>query len=138
MRYIRIALASTIIVSVLAGCQSTMPPPAGQPDTIQHEMYPRIVVEQPLQRFFGVSYDAIIVDHGTADRPMHVSVPVRSLADTQMRIQWRYRWMDDRGRIIQDTSWRMAVLEPRLQTQLTANATQAAAVDWRLEVRSAR
>lgn len=139
MFHLALILGSLALASALAGCQHPhRPPPGGLQDPIEHELYPKIVIEEPLRRFLRVNYDAIVVEDRAEESPLQVTTPVRSMADTQMRIQYRYRWMDDAGRIIQDTNWIMDVVEPRLSTQLSSNATRSDATDWRLEIRSAR
>ncbi len=137
---LRIAAVSMSVagLAALSGCQ-TNTPFAAQPDNVEHGTYPRIVVEAPLNKFVAVDYAGIVVDQATSDRPLAITVPVRSLSpDRRMNVQYQFTWLDRDGRQIGSGGWRYIVMEPRSQDRFTGNAMDNKATDYRLEIRSAR
>lgn len=131
------ASISVAVLGVLGACSNA--PLAGQPDNVPHGSYPRIVVESPLNQFVGVDYQGIVVDPATTDRPLGITVPVRSLStDRRMNVQYQFTWLDRDGRPIGQGGWRYIVMEPRSQDRFTGNAMDNRASDYRLEIRSAR
>lgn len=132
------ASASLAAVVALGGCANNAPL-AAQPDNVPHGSYPRISVEAPLNQFVGVDYSGIIVDQPTSDRPLAVTVPVRSLStERRMNVQYQFTWLDQDGRQLGAGGWRYIVMEPRSQDRFAGNAMDNRAVDYRLEIRSAR
>jgi uncharacterized protein YcfL len=139
-RNVAVAVASGVLGAVLvggAGCSNA--PFAGQPDNVPTGQYPRVVVEAPLNQFVGVDYNSVVVDQPTSDRPLAVTVPVRSLApERRMNVQYQFTWLDRDGRQVGQSGWRYIVMEPRTQDRFSANAMDTRATDYRLEIRSAR
>lgn len=137
---VRIAALSLSVVTLggLGACQTNTPFGA-QPDNVPHGSYPRIVVEAPLNQFVAVDYNGIVVDQATTERPLAITVPVRSLSpERRMNVQYQFTWLDRDGRQIGQGGWRYIVMEPRSQDRFTGNAMDNRASDYRLEIRSAR
>ncbi len=126
------------LAAALPACTTNTPFP-GQPDNVPTGQYPRVVVEAPLNQFVGVDYNSIVIDPASSDRPMAVTVPVRSLApDRRMNVQYQFTWLDGSGRQVGQSGWRYIVMEPRAQDRFTSNSLDNRASDYRLEIRSAR
>jgi hypothetical protein len=123
----------------LAACASdpAKSPPYAQRDTIPLGSYPQIAPTEGLAPHLG--FEQPIVEPGTPQRPMHVTVIVRSRADYALEVQYRYIFFDKLGRELRSNQgWTFKHLEPRLQTQLQGGALETAAESWRLEIRPAR
>ena len=125
-------------LAAFPGCETDRKaPPTPSLDPTPIESYPRVVALDGLGPFLGVS--APTVDRSTA--AMRVTVPVRSLTDEGelLRVQYRFVFLDDRGRPVEpEESWRYVVIPWRTQVFMDSNALTSDAVDWRLEIRSAR
>ncbi len=131
------ALASSLLVGTLTGCDTVRPPSSAKIDQLLPEQYPKLVIEDPgLAKLLAVTPGKVVVDR-TPDRPISVSVPIRSLADNTMRVQYRYLWLDEKGREIRRGEWIRDSFAPRIERQLQGSAVDMKSVDWRLEVRSA-
>jgi len=125
------------LACALPGCDSVKAPPGVGRDTIPYGAYPNVTATDDLHRRLGV--DPPIVEAGTEERAMQVTVPVRSLSDTPMEIQHRFIFYDRLGREVRSNQgWVFQHMEPRLQVQMHAAALETAAVNWRLEIRLAR
>lgn len=138
-----IALVATLSAGIaslgLHGCNSAPPPYSPRQDPVSGNQYPKVVVESTLARWVVVDYPSITVDQPTNDRPLRVTVPVRSTAETtEMTIQYKYRWLDADGRPVGEADWRTTRISPRWQDRFVANSMTTKATDWRLEIRSAR
>jgi hypothetical protein len=136
---------SMIVVAMLAagiclgGCNKdnvrapegirTDPLAGGYPQNVAlNGLHNSLVVDQP------------IVEPRSADRPMRVTVPLRSVAEGTLRVQYRFILLDDRGRPVRSNQegWRYQVIARRTQVFVETSALDTDAVDWRLEVRSAQ
>lgn len=128
-------LAGLMLVS-LAGCYS---PYAGKPDLVSNDEYPQIVASR--YTYKNLRFGPPVEEVGTPEKPMRVTVPVRStFKRTDLNIQYRFEFLDFAGRPLQRsgvTEWRYKALPPRNQVFLDANALDVGAKDWRLEVRLA-
>jgi len=124
-------LAVLVLLFDLAGCTG---PFAGKKE---HLLHPKIAVQQyDLQQnlYFGEP----IVDPGTPDRPMRVTVPVRADENFAVNIQYMFEFFDERGRpLASSAGWMRQSLTPGMQVFLDGAAMETKAVDWRLKVRSA-
>ncbi|MBL8746420.1 MAG: DUF1425 domain-containing protein [Phycisphaerae bacterium] len=131
--------AMTLSVAVSAGgCDPQRRTPGVREDPQPTGSYPIVAVEPGLQRYLGVDSERVVVDPATESVPMKVSVPVRSLADNQMAVQYEFTWFDDKGREVGRSGWLFVMLEPRVQRHFSANSVTTRARGWRMEVRSAR
>lgn len=132
-------LFSLVVLSAgVVGCDPQRVPPGARRDPLPAGGYPVITVEAGLQPFIGVDDANVKVTEGSIERPMTVSVPIRSLADNQAAIQYEFTWFDKEGRELRRGGWKFTALEPRLQKQLQGNAMDSQSAGWRLEIRSAR
>jgi len=136
----RWAAALALTVALAAGCQQDMikAPASGRLDMLLLEDYPQIAVQSGLQE--ALAFTPPVVDPDTADRPMHVTVLVRSIHDKYgLNIQYRFEFLDDRNVPLRTNSgWRFAHLTPRIQMMLEGTAMETQAAEWRLVVRAAK
>lgn len=133
-----IAMGGLVVILMLGvGCRDTIQaPPTARTDPLGGN-YPHNVAIDGLHEVLVVE-DAI-VDESTSTRPMRVSVPVRSVSDRRVTVQYRFLFFDESGRELRyDSGWRRETIEPGLQRQFDATALQTAAADWRMEIRRAR
>lgn len=88
----------------------------------------------------GVVIGKPIVDAATEDQPMRVTVPLRSVVDGTLRTQYKFTFLDDRGRPVRSNldSWRYQVIAAKAEVYLEATSMDTDAADWRLEVRPAQ
>jgi uncharacterized protein YcfL len=138
-RFENLALAAIMSMGTVAmhGCSTA--PATPRQDPISAKQYPKVVVEGQLAQWLVVDYNEVLVDHATAEKPLRVTVPVRSLSTaTEMTIQYKYRWLDADGRPVGEAEWRTVKISPTWQDRFTANALTTKASDWRLEIRSGR
>ncbi len=141
-----IALTGTLgagLLVGLSGCNSdTVKAPLGsRPDQLPANQYPKINIVDDnfkLQNFLVIDGGSIVAIGPMDGKPLKVTVPVRSTADNRMRLQYQFYWRDSNGVTIGQSGWRRFEVEPRTQFQASANAITQDAVDWRLEIRSAR
>ena len=91
-------------------------------------LHNRIVIGQPM------------VDPAQSDSPMKVTVPLRSVADGTIRVQYKFIFLDGRGRPVRSNldGWRYQVIAARAEVFLEATSMDTDAADWRLEVRPAQ
>lgn len=135
------AMGATLLTG-LAGCNDPIKAPLGaRQDALPADQYPKVNIVDDnfqLQKFLVVDNTSIVAVGAMDGKPMSVTVPVRSTADNRMRLQYQFYWRDNNGVTIGQSGWRRIEAEPRTQFQATANAITQEAVDWRLEIRSAR
>ena len=130
---LRVSVLSVGMLLVLgqSGCTG---PYAGKPEMLRH---PKISVETyDLQQnlYFGNP----IVDPGTPDRAMRVTVSVRADQSYQVNIQYSFEFFDAMGRpLASNMGWIRQQLAPGTQIYIEGAAMETKAVDWRLRVRSA-
>lgn len=121
-----------------AGCQDNVRAPAAVRSDPLAGGYPQKVALNDLDH--GIVAEEPIVDASTPDRPMRVTVPVRSVVEHPLNVQYRFTFLDDRGRPIRGETggWRYVNIAPRVQVAVEASALDTNAADWRLELRPAR
>lgn len=100
--------------------------------------YPQNIALKGLHN--GVVIGKPIVDAATDDQPMRVTVPLRSVADGTLRTQYKFTFLDGRGRPVRSNTntWRYQVLAAKAEVFLEATSLDTDAADWRLEVRPAQ
>lgn len=135
MRTLNVLALALGLVLAAAACQSTAPP-AADPDPVSEAAYPPVVAQ-------GDLHDKLVYAKATVERTasgaMRVNVPVRSLLQKDVRAQYRFVFLDDRGQPVRpEMDWQYKQLPSRTQVFLEGVAMQPDAVDWRLEVRPAR
>ena len=130
----RVATVLLVVGACLGGCDTA--PARIKPDPVLD--YPQKVALEGLDK--AVVAARPIVTPSTADRPMQVSVPLRSIVDGRaLNVQYKFEFFDQNGRPLRtNLGWRFQKLEPRVQVFLEGNALETKAVDWRLQVRPAR
>ncbi len=141
MCYMLLAMAVVLVgFTFLGGCDTVQAPHAGRVDQLPIDDYPKVSVAKKLHRHLRLSPPE--VEQGSHDRPMRVTVPVRSLLDRRsINVQYRFEFFDEVGRPIDRQSehgWRLKELTPRIQTFFDGNALDVNAADWRLTIRSAQ
>lgn len=122
----------------MSACDSGPRPPAGVGQDPVAGAYPRITIDGGLARFLVADYPAVVTRPATEDKPLWVQVPVRSQADNEFIIQYNFTWLDAQGVKVGESGWRTENMPSRRQMMLSANAMTKQAVEWRLDVRSAR
>ena len=129
-------LLAVAVVSV--GCDTVKPPPAGRDDPLPIAAYPKVEIASGLHEYLVV--EKPIVDPATPQKPMKVTVPVRSVADVSINTQYQFTFFDAMGRPVKNSpsGWRYANIPRRTQLFYEAGALDTDAVDWRLRIRSAR
>jgi hypothetical protein len=122
----------------LGGCATQDPAmPPGEPGAEMLSGYPRVVAMDGLDRW-------LVADPAIVDRPegglLRVTQPIRSITDYEhLRVQFRFAYLDAQGRPMRAAEeWRYIVVPARTQVFMDGNALSTEAVDWRLEIRSAR
>ena len=127
-----------VVVAVIAlGCDTVKAPASIGLDPLPIEAYPQQVAVGGLSK--GLVSERAIVDEPTDDSPLSVTVPLRSIVDHALHVQYRFQFFDDAGRPVKDPSqWVFISIAPRVQERISGNALDLDAVDWRLQVRSAR
>lgn len=133
----RITVASLALVSLaLTGCnqQKDVNPWVGQQDPVASpNNNPRIVVSQA-DLLNSLGFDQPIVLR--KDDLLTVAVPTRNLGDYRYLLDYRFVWYDADGLEIRPAmGWKEVAIEPRDQKRIAANALDARAVEWKLQVR---
>lgn len=129
------AIALLFVVALFAGC--TYSPGVPDPDPLAGGAYPQIV------GLYGLDRHELLVDApriaNDGDRPMSVTVPIRTKIRREIPCQYRFIFINERGMPIGEPSeWHYALLQPRARTYLTGNAPDVGAVDWVCEIRPDR
>ena len=79
---------------------------------------------------------AAIVKADAGPRLRHVIVPIMSLADHDLDVEYRFEFLDDGGRPTGDAArWRPLRIGPRVEAQVDAAAPETGAADWTLTIR---
>ncbi len=130
--------AAAIGAATLAGCDTVRAPYAPGGDQLPASNYPKVAfLDKELSGMLVVDPSIVVVDRPEG-RPMKVTVPLRSVVDFTMKVQYQYTWRDALGRPVGESGWKFTRVEPRVQVPFQANAITADAADWRLEVRLER
>jgi len=139
MMHKTLTAALAVALSGLGACDTIKAPDIVRQDPLPQGAYPQQVVLEGLNRGI-VSGDPVV--RGPSDSmPMTVTVPLRSVADKTLHVQYQFEFLDANGLPVRGTptsGWRFVTVEPRTQVFAVANALDTDAVDWRLQVRPAR
>ena len=128
--------AAAMCLLTLAACDTTKAPGAAGPDPLPESAYPQVAALEGLGDY--ISSSKPVVRYGSDQAPMSVEVPVRLRSDKSVSAQYRFIFFDDRGTPLRPVmAWRFETLPPRSQVYLRGQATDPAAVAWRLEIRPA-
>ncbi|MCC6427890.1 MAG: DUF1425 domain-containing protein [Phycisphaerales bacterium] len=134
--YLALSLLSAALA--LPGCDTVRAPYAPAGDPLPASNYPKVAyLDKELPGMLVADPAVVIVDRPEG-RPMKVTVPLRSVVEHTMRLQYQYTWRDSLGRPVGQSGWIFTRVEPRVQVPFQANALSMDATDWRLEVRFER
>ena len=79
---------------------------------------------------------AAIVEGGGDTSVDRVAVPIESMADRGLDIEYRFELFDSEHRLVGGTGrWRSLHIGPQVQVQIEAFAPQSGAADWALTIR---
>ena len=130
-----------MMLGYVSGCTDPIKAPmTGTEDFVTYEAYPQVFVEKELSKYINVT-GAEEFDRSQLgeDQPMSVTIPVRSLGDKDINLQYKYTFFDNQGRPIKpQMAWRYILVMPRNQVFLQGRAIDTVAADWRLDIRRAR
>ena len=131
------ALSIAAALAAAVGCADQVKAPHAMRTDPLGAAYPQHVAMEGLHKALVV--DRPIVDPSTETRPMQVTVPVRSVVEEPIHVQYRFEFRDDRGRPLRsNTGWRFATIAPRTRAYFESNALETAASDWGLTIQPAR
>lgn len=133
MRVFGFAACAFLVAFWAVGCKYA--PAGAKPDPLDRNLYPRVVLTEDLRGAIVVS--DVIEDEGS---PLKVTVVLRSLTNSADRnVQYRFIYLDERGNPENVApGWRSRRMPARSEVFIKSNAMDRDAVDWRMEIRSAR
>lgn len=119
--------------AVLAGCQSTDPVTPG-PDRVAAEEYPQVVLDPELEeKLVRTAPEVIPPEFG---QPLKIRVPIRSVSQKRLYLQYRVLFFDSHKKQLNDYPvWKELVIMPRARHVISANAISTAATDWVIEIK---
>ena len=136
MKFAILALTTAALVLTAGGCQDTVKAPfTPGVDPLPTPYYPAITLEPALNGALVVDPSRIVTDLPTPETPLRVQVPLRSMADRMIKVQYEFQWFDAQGREVGRTGFKSEQFPARQQVMLTGNAMRSDATGWRLEVR---
>lgn len=128
--------AALIVMLAMAGCDTIQAPPSPRGDPLEGN-YPANVAIQGLAEELVV--EKPIITASSPDVPMSVVVPVRSVSDDKLKLQYRFIFLDNRGRpLTQPPGWQYITVEPKLRIFMEGSALDTSAADYNLEIRPNR
>ena len=138
---VQVTLAVLSLVIFAAGCSS--PDTVAAPDTpagdpLPEDAYPQIILQgRDLKQL--VVKEAPNVTPASDVEPMRVRVPIRSVVDTTLNLEYRFIFYnEDRDQVTRNPTWQPLVLPRYTRRYVQANAIQLAASYWELEIRYRR
>ena len=135
----RFRLAGSIMLASMAtlGCESpdlVMAPNTASQDPLPAAAYPQIVLFDGLER--ALVKEKPTVQPADETTPLRVSVPLRSVIDQGVTVEFKLVFRDAVGN---DTNrnpvWRTITFPARGREFIRANAVSLDAVEWELQVR---
>ncbi len=128
-------LGVMLVAVCAAGCGNPHPPGAAGEDPLAPEDYPQVAALEGLKRKIVVAN--VVEDPGP---PMHVQVTLRNRSrSTERHVQYRFLFFDEQERPENpNPDWHYMHLPARTEVFMQANALDAKAGKWRLEIRPAR
>jgi len=124
-------------LTLAVGCahDPNKPAPALRPDPLTGRQTQNVAIEG-IERFLVAGEP--FVDPGGDSQPMRVMVPLRSITDRPLNVQYQFVFMDARGRELRSNQgWIFQHFEPYSQHQVTGVALEGKSDQWRLMVRPA-
>ena len=132
---IRLIAPLTLTALLLTGCNDPVKAPyGGVGDPLPQ--YPPITTDGAMSNYLLFSQPVVSRDSGV----LKVTTPARLRSDgLESEVQYRYIFLDASGQPLRaQPDWRQVRMPARQQVFFEANALDASATDWRLEVRAAR
>jgi len=137
--FFKTTMMATLVIaaSLLGGCYDPVQAPgAGMPDPLSADAYPQIVVTDKISDYMGFHKPVVNVEPG---KPMSVVVPARLLKEYAINAQYRFIFFNNAGAPLEPQMGFQYIRMPaRVQVFMKGAALDTNAVDWRLEIRSAR
>ncbi len=125
-------LLVTILAGLLTACEA---PPAIEHDRYSGPDYPKTVAIEGLDDVVRGG-DAVVSQPG--NRPMTVSVPLRSVSSNYKNVQYRFQFFDSTGMpLAPEMEWAFLRMPPKAQVFVKGSAQDTIATTWRLIVRPA-
>ena len=127
-----------LAIAVTTGCQRpTVSAPAVGADPVPLANDPKILALDGLEQFIVASDPVVVREPGGL---LRVSVPARVIMeDGVVRTQYRFLFFDEQGfQLRPEEQWRYLVMPARTLVTMESTALSTKAVDWRLQIRSAR
>ncbi len=124
-------------LTLAIGCahDPNKPAPGLRPDPLTGRQTQNVAIEG-VERFLVAGEP--FVDAANQSQPMRVMVPLRSITERPLNVQYQFIFMDERGRELRTNSgWTFQHFEPYSQHQVTGVALKDSAAQWRLMVRPA-
>jgi uncharacterized protein YcfL len=138
MRYV--IVSAVVAVAALAGCAGpdlVKAPNTAARDPLPIEAYPEIVLLDGLER--ALVKERPIVTPSAINSPLRIRVPIRSVVDQNITIQYRTMFYGaDREELSRDPAWKQRVVQARTQIFIDEMALTERAQSWRMEIRTAR
>ncbi len=132
-------VAAGVLVAGVAGCQPTkVSPDAAIQDPLPVEQYPAVAVHPALAGAIVSDFARIQWTPGTPGQVASLEVPVRSIAQNPVWVQYRALWFDGDEMQIGSSEWQRVFLEPQFEQRFSANSGSDEVKYWRLEIRPAR
>lgn len=69
---------------------------------------------------------------------LYVQVPIRNLTDHQFPVDYRVKFVDRNGQVLNETGWAHKYLAPNVPDQISVNSLSSRAADFQLDLREAR
>jgi uncharacterized protein YcfL len=136
----RSLIALSIVTSLaggIVGCDHDKRPYAARRDPMNRADYPQIVIDENIEKFLLAGDPN--VRGGDADRPLSVTVPMRSNSEHEFAVQYRFEFFDRDGRPVRSQpDWHWVRVPPRQEKVFEGAALDTNAADWRLVIRSSR
>jgi hypothetical protein len=141
----RAALLLALSSSLLAGCAKDVDP-GPPPDLVRgtptpawdpQPVYPNVALSPGLDRMLVlVASEGPAVAASDGVTPLRVRVPLRSTADDDLLVQYRFFFYGPgKEPLTENPVWHAATIPARQRQWFTANALSLRANDWDLEVR---
>lgn len=122
-------------VMVLAGCAEHVKPPI----TARHDPYvpPQVSLSSDDLRSHTSFKPA--VTHTDRAGLLYVTLPIRSASDLALHIDYRFRYFDRTGQLLEQTPWGGGkTLEANVWDAISSNSTSPLAVDFQVDIRYAK
>ncbi len=69
---------------------------------------------------------------------LYVSVPLRSATNLQLYVEYRTKFLDQYGNVLDETGWLSKTLAPNVPDEIRINSTSPNAVDFHMDLRNGK